>query len=383
MASAQGNFSNHLSQSHRTRFDCIIVFGQGPVKPVLLPHELNPDQQQKWKEYKSGTSKRKEPNFYVIDDPSYLEKLSQIDTKPGFSLEEKNLLKETLRLEWQKIGQFATKRWGRENALAAGLALYSGMTKEIILTGGKTKSGWTKNNIPASRLQAWPSEAELMADVIKRTFEKLYFEKYHRSIDEVIKLENEASNTLQNFSLCLNKYALLLTEDKKIGLLTARHHLNRVAYLAKLFSLKGARDGEVCAQELLRMFSSELNDRGHEKVLRDPEAEDIDAEQIIQREGRWVRAMEDPNYVSYWCGYVAEVKYPVVVQKIIYKLQDPLWFEAIEQLLNQFGLRASEFQDVDLDYLYQHDPQKYHLFVNTLQKCKSPEYRKMPPANTV
>lgn len=364
-------------------FNTLIVFGQGPIKPVLLPFELTPLQSQKWNDYINGISGRKEPHFYVLDESSYLDKLTEIKNSNSLSEEEKKSLTEAKRIEWQKTGQFAMRKWGRENALAAGLALYSGMTEEVILTGGRTKSVWAKQSLSSSRLSCWPSEAELMSDVIIKNFGKLYFEKYGKRIQDALKLENEATNTLENFSYTLNAYPYLLKRDKKIGLLTVRHHLNRVEYLANLFSLQGAWGGQLCAEEVLKMFTNDLKKRGHDKILRFLDSEDDDAQVIVEGEGRWVKAMDDPNYVSYWCGYVADVKYPSVVQNIIHKLDDPLWFAALDQVLSQFGLRACEYQNVDLAYLYEHEPEKYYLFVSSLQKCKSPNYRKMPPENFV
>jgi hypothetical protein len=181
MLSAQTNLSNAAqtisqpqSNEELFKFDATIVFGQGPVRPILLPHEVSTDQAVSWENFKREPQKYNEPNFWLMQQPRYLSQIAKIDMRTDIDGEAKVRLREEKIMEWQTLGWFALKQWGRQNALAAGCALYTGLTKEVILSGGRTKSKWARENIPASRLELWPSEAELMADIIIRYYGKLY-----------------------------------------------------------------------------------------------------------------------------------------------------------------------------------------------------------------
>ena len=169
-------------QQGKEKFEKLIVFGQGPVKPVLLYEELTPDQNKEWEEFKKDPLHNKEPDFRVIEGDAYLSSFVDIDKRPDLNTEEKTKLKELKRQEWQNMGRFALNRWGRENAIAAGLALFLGNTNKVIFSGGQTIPDWAKKSLPTERLQNWPSEAKLMKDIIVRRFGNLYFQKYRKSI---------------------------------------------------------------------------------------------------------------------------------------------------------------------------------------------------------
>jgi hypothetical protein len=128
------------------KFNIVIVFGQGPVKPVLLPDELTKEQKRLWQEFKTDPLHKIEPDFRVVEGV-YLKELQEIDERNDLSQEQKNKLKEEKRKEWQQVGRFGLNRWGRENALAAGLALYLGITDKLILSGGRTIPDWYKENL--------------------------------------------------------------------------------------------------------------------------------------------------------------------------------------------------------------------------------------------
>jgi hypothetical protein len=204
----------------------------------------------------------------------------------------------------------------------------------------------------------------------------LYEKKYGRSMYEAISIENAAMNTLENFSYTINKYPELLHEETKIGFLSARHHLRRLKMLAHIFSLHCAEDAELSAQELLKQAAE------HHKSIDSvvDEHNSYIAREQSSREARWKIGLEDPKYVTYWLGYVGEVKYPKVIQKAFNKLCNSHWCTYAKEALDRVGVDMDDFIGEDLTKLAERNPQKYLLLVNGLQKLKSPEYRQLPPA---
>ncbi len=162
----------------RSRFDSVIVFGQGPVKPVLLRDEITDEQYRAWELYRQDPHVNKEPDFWLIQQPKLLSQLVKINLEEKITAGEKIQLTELKRQEWQRIGWFAMKAMGRQNALAAGYALYKGITRQIIFTGGKTMDPSVKSRISQARIQGWPSEAELMRDIVISHYGDLYEKKY-------------------------------------------------------------------------------------------------------------------------------------------------------------------------------------------------------------
>lgn len=357
-------------KSSEFQFDVIIVFGEGPIKPILILSELSSDQQAKWNGFKTDPLRSREPNFYVIEDNSYLEELENIASFKDLTDLEKAYLLEEKRQEWQHTGHFALKKWGRQNALASGLALYLGMTDRLIVSGGKTRPEWAKELLPKERLEHWPSEAELMKDIIVRNYGKLYFEKFGKSIEKSITIEDASTNTLENFAYSMNKNPEMF-ENMKVGFLSARHHLKRISLLARVFSLQGASESLLSAEELLKKVELQRN----KEYFADNSGFDF----LQEGENRWIKALQDPEYVTYWLGYLAEVKNPKVLQKALVKLEDPVWFEKAQKAFVQIGLPIEEFRNEDLVRLSQNNPQKYSFFIEGLKKMKTPRYRKLPP----
>jgi hypothetical protein len=114
--------------------DVTIVFGQGPVK------QLSP-------------LTKPEPDFFVIErempsdvfdlaQQKYWERLQTIRHDPELSDQERTDKLKQMLLQWQHWGRFSLKSMGKQNAVAAGIALLTGMTKEVILTGGVTLPEW-------------------------------------------------------------------------------------------------------------------------------------------------------------------------------------------------------------------------------------------------
>lgn len=360
-------------QSSTFSFTTVIVFGEGPVKPVLLEEEVISKQKIAWYKFKEDPSHFEEPDFWLMQQPRQLAEIEKIRENKDLSAEEKRIGIASIRNAWQKKGWFAMKQWGRQNALAAGLALYKGLTKTVIVTGGKTISKEMKALLPEERLAEWPSEATLMADIIRTTYGDLYLKKYGRNIDEVIKIEDVATNTLENFACSINKYPELLTEDAKVGFLTANHHLDRVQGLAKLFSLNG---GKLCAQEILK--NQQLDEVANAEALSSITTITSDETEILKNKSL-LKGLEDPAYLTFWLGYVAMVKNPKVLHNIMLKFEDPNWNSCAEKTFAKIGLKFSDYQGKDLMKLAKTDAATFNYLINKLQELKKPEYRVIPP----
>lgn len=359
--------------TNETLFDTVIVFGEGPVKPILLPEELTPQQYRQIDLFNSDPHVYPEPDFWLMQQPRNLAQLKKIDLQKRLSAKKKKQLKEQVIHKWQHTGWFALKRMGRQNALAAGLALYKGLAKEVIVSGGKTTSVWTKKHIPQERLADWPTEAELMAEVIKSSYGALYEKKYGRKIDDVIKIEDASTNTLENFAYSVNRYPQLHSQDKKIGFLSAGHHMKRLRLLAQIFGINVSEHYALSSQELLKQADGPSCD-----II--DETNCVDTKEQFSREERWIKALSSPEYISYWLGYVAEVKKAYVLQKALKKLQDKAWKKAAAAALAKVKVDADELIEMDLEQLAKTNPEKYLYLVQCIQQLKNPAYRVLPQA---
>ncbi len=366
-----------LTSEQAFSFDTVIVFGQGPVKPVLLENELTPKQLQKWKNYKDNPTHAPEPDFWLMQQPRSLAEIEKISSDKALSSQEKYEQIELIRQRWQRTGWFAMKHWCRQNALAAGLALYKGLAKRIILSGGKTIKRDYKSKLPESRINNWPSEAQLMAEVIRTTYGDLFLKKYGYSIDERILFEDASTNTLENFACTVNKYPELLNEEVKVGFLAVEHHLDRVAMFGKLFSIQGDK---LCAQKMLRTMSLEEEISVQETKTYIQETgkfvEDFD---IVSQEKRWRKGIQDPEYVKYWLGYVALVKHPKIMHNIMKQLQTPDWMSYADKAFTEVGLKLEDYKEKNLVELAKTDEVKFNYLMQKLQELRKPEYRVLPP----
>lgn len=358
-------------------YTTVIVFGEGPVKPVLLEDEVSSKEKIAWFKYKEDPTSFEEPAFWLMQQPRQLAELAKIEQNVDLSEDEKDFQTEAIRSNWQKKGWFAMKQWGRQNALAAGLALYKGLTKTVIVTGGKTISKEMKALLPEERLAEWPSEAELMADIIRETYGDLYKKKYGNDINDVIKIEDAATNTLENFACSINKYPDLLTEGAKVGFLTANHHLDRVQGLAKLFSLNG---GKLCAQEILKTLQHDATSVADEAFGETTTITSSESELLKNKS--LLKGLEDPEYLTFWLGYVAMVKHPKVLQNVMRKFEDPDWYACAEKIFAKVGLEFGEYRGQDMTKLAEKDAARFNYLVSKLQELKKPEHRVIPPVLT-
>jgi hypothetical protein len=356
-------------------FDYIIVFGEGPVKPVLTQGELSEEQCFQWADYKASPLTTPEPNFFCLEKRNKLLELAKIEERTDGASEEKVRLLESHRQAWQHEGSYALKTWGKQNALAAGYALYKGRTKKVILSGGRTIPGWAKRVLPQSRLKEWPSEALLMKDIIKATYGVLYEKKYGEAIDRSIIIEDSSTNTLENFAFTLNNTPQLLAEETHIGLLTANHHLKRVGHIAQLFSLNTSEENHQSAQELLQEIAAEDTSELSTELTM---CENMTPLQV-RHEKRWLRGLTNPEYLTYWLGYVGLVENPLVLQNTLRMLKESHWKKSADQVFSTINLVFDEYADTNVVALAEKNENKYGLLVSRLQKLCTPEMRNLPP----
>jgi hypothetical protein len=213
-----------------------LAFGQGPIKPVLLPDELTTQQREEWQLFKNRQYKDpqtgeikstanhyelKEPEFRVIESESYLKQLQDASEQE----------RQRLRVHWQHESRFALHRYGRMVALATGAALASGKVDTVILCGGRTIPGWAKaEGTPLSldQLQSWPSEASLMKQLIIQRFGKKY--------ESRIKLEESSPTTIHNVALAVKEHGNLFDSAEDIVTITTDAHVTRAATITSLMT---------------------------------------------------------------------------------------------------------------------------------------------------
>ncbi len=356
----------------KAQFDAIIVFGEGPIKPILLRSETTPQQQHQWDTFRLHPRDQKEPDFYLMDlvgkdekgENPYLAEYTAATT------DEERL---AVRKRWQHEGRFALKRMGRMNAFAAGVALLEGKTERVILSGGKTKPGWVDQllqNEPNPILEDMPSEGAMMKDVIVSFFGKALYEKeygprprqtktekdetfldrardywagYERFVEEVLSkriiVEDEATNTLENIALTINKNKEII-EGGNIGLLTVRHHLPRTALIADRFHVRdqAKTDGQFASQPMLIDRVQQRKKPTFVTLLTTMMDEDNPAIQaLLTGERRWTRALQEPEYFTYWGGYPAKLDDPLKIVDIYADLGEE-WRDPMQDAFSHVGV---------------------------------------------
>lgn len=361
------------------KLDTLIVFGQGPVKPVLLESELTSAQAAQWDEFIKDPLKSQEPDFRVVP-PANAKELEKIN-QSGLMGQELAEARANVRQEWQRYGRLALNRWCRQNALAAGEALMLGMTDQVILSGGKTQPGWAKDIVSKDRLDSWPSEAEMMKDIIVRMYGKRYQEVYKKPIETALQVEDASTNTLQNFALTMNTHPDL-TNGEQVGVLGADFHVRRIKVLADLFGVKVAPGGKLSAQTMLEQKAADRRKGRYQEILnwmgdalRNP-----DLRSRLKGEERWESGLIDEKYLAYWIGYAGYLEDPKLVMNILKALKDPEWRNAAEREFARVDLDFNHFADTDLAKLRDEQPEQYAEFKQRLLKLTQyGVYRVMPP----
>lgn len=356
--------------------DLLIVLGQGPIKPLLREEDLDPEMQKTWADFKTDPLHHTEPDFRVVEGAAYLSELesaadqAQIDAKLA---------------QWQQLGRFGLNRWGRENALSAGYALVSGYTDKLLLSGGKTKPDWAKKKLSPKRIENWPSEAQLMADIIRRRFGPMYQELYGKSIDLAMVTEDRSTNTLENFGNSMNsdQGQEILNGKIKTGVLAADFHVPRGEDIACLFAPGADLDKGLSAQDVLVKRVAEAKNREvYKQILgwmSDANNPDLRAREGLEMV--FSKALHDPDLLTYWLGYIGIVEDPRVLQATVEQLNsDPLLKSQATDAFKLAGLDYNELAGSDLTQMPQAD---FKQIAEKLKVLMTKEYRKMPeiPAN--
>jgi len=361
--------SRETSQEIGKSVDLLVVLGQGPVKPLILNSDLDSAMKQKWENFKIDPLHNTEPDFRVLEGKKYLLQLEGLNES---QIQDK-------MIEWQKLGRFGLNRWGRQNALSAGFALFSGYTDRILLSGGKTIPSWGKEKLPPQRIDAWPSEAELMADIIKRRFGPMYQEKYGRPIDSSIIIEDGSTNTLENFANSLNsdEGKDMLNGMKKTGVLSADFHVPRAEDIAYLFAPGGNFKEGDSAQKILEQRIEGKNRASYKKILNwmtDPSNTDLRARTSMEQV--WHGALKDPELLTYWLGYIGIVEDPRVLQSTVRRLNlDKTLKGHATDAFSRVGLDFSSIAAVDLIKM---DSAEFRQITDKLKVLTTKEYRAMP-----
>ncbi len=351
----------------KRHLDSIIVFGNGPVKPLLLPEQLTPEQKTKWEEFKQAPLQSTEPDFRVLEE-------DQSSISEGSIAERRD--------RWQRVGRFGLNRWGRQGALAAGLVLYLGTTDKLILSGGRTMPAWAKSVLTDEQQADWPSEAELMKDIIVRRYGELYLKKYGEPIEDHIIIEDKSNETLENFAYTINSRPEIVTTEK-VGILGADYHVRRIAALAHIFSIWESPRSQFSAQELLRERAQVRNKQQYEDMqqyLRNA-LENPDLRRRLEGEERWERGVVDESYLGYWLGSLSDIEDPALIQKVLVALRDPLWRAQAITEFQKAGLDFDRFSQEDLTKLSEEDSDRYNGLIEGLRKLKADENRSFPPAH--
>lgn len=383
--------------------DVTVVFGEGPIKSLFFLNELSEEQKHGWEEYKKDPLHAPEPDMYVLEEPLFI---PPFEESVPITHEMIHTTNQAEILQWHHLSEICLKRMGKQNALAAGIALVTGMTKTVVITGGHTLSleqrkrfikdymtSHTAYNELSDREKdrefehylkyfiRWPSEAELMADVIIRHFSRIYQEKFHRPIQDVIYLETDAKNTLENITLSLNKFPELFSHNNRVGFLSAGHHLERCAIIAHRFNIFEETNARLSAQKILFGQASDEETESHICLLEELEKHEKNPElkSLLAQEQRFIKGLKDPSLITYWLGYTFELADPKRILDVLHQFNDPVWKDAMKQAFAEVGLDFSTFTVLDLEKLQVIDSKSYQRLIETLQLLMTPDYRQMPP----
>ena len=343
------------------KYNTVLVFGEGPLKPVLIDEELSLLQKTLWTldHHKSAT----ELDFHVMQNPQHLSQLEKIMTDKLLSQSEKMTLVKELRKKWQWIGWYTVKKWGRHNAMAAGNLLLHGKTEKIILSGGRTFPKWHK--LATDQYNQWPSEAEMMADIIIQYYGSLYQKKFGKNIEEVLYIENKSTNTLENFAFTLKAHPHLLLKKTRVGLLSAGHHLRRISILAERFSLSKDIYDTQSAQDVIPSKDTSMITEEEKK-------------QCFLHEDLYVKALTKPQYLTYWLGYIPLAESPIILQNAINMLKTPDWKVSAEKVFEQLGMSFRSLESTSLPAIFQTKTSLYKEIADKIGKLRNPGLRVMP-----
>lgn len=214
-------------------------------------------------------------------------------------------------------------------------------------------------------MSEWPSEAEMMADIVIQYYGSLYKKKFGRNIEEVLYIENKSTNTLENFAFTLKAHPQLLSKKTKVGLLSAGHHLRRISILAERFSLSREIYDTQSAQEVIESKDT--------LTITDEEKK-----QNIQHENLFVQALTKPQYLTYWLGYIPLAESAIILQNAINLLKGPEWKVSAEKVFHQIGMNFHSLEHADLHAISKTHANLYRDITNKIGKLRNPGLRVMP-----
>ncbi len=385
--------------------DLLIVFGQGPVKPLFRREDFDPKVEadkkrlDQWEEFKKDPLHAAEPDFRILGTESHLSSDDPpVELNPFLKNTQGKSSAEidTQMIEWQNQGRLGLNRWGRQNAIISGFALLSGHSERVLLSGGKTIPAWAKDVLSPARQEAWPSEAALMRDIIIRRFGRLYQEKYGKPITDAILTEDRSTNTLENFALTVNLNPDVLEKGVASGL-AAGFHAPRTERIGFLFTgEEGFQSESVQKLQQQRLDASNQKREGvdvadkktgevkpvgnkvmYQEILdwmNDPSNADLSKRTSNEKE--FDGALQDPELLTYWLGYIGIVEDPSILQKTVQRLSaDPKFSEAAVAAFNTAGLDFSQVSSMDFVSM---PKQEFDDIREKLRILMRKEYRAMP-----
>ncbi len=287
------------------RKDITIVFGQGPIKPVLLPSELSREQLSEWDAFTQDPLHSKEPEFRVVEG-AYEKRITDIMSRTDLAEDEKQALVSLERNKLQHNPRLALHRYGRLVAMAAGASLLEGQTGQLILSGGKTIPGWAQETgthpLPQSIREQWPSEAELMKQLIIQIYGDRFTQKYKRDISELLHTEDRSATSIHNFDWTLRNYDEILRSAEKINVLSTDVHLPRLAAIADLTMDHTAQRTTSDAQGILETRALDRRKQWYHDIVS--YTHDVDINPIAQaradKEQNLLRELTDPKVLATW-----------------------------------------------------------------------------------
>lgn len=370
--------------------DLLIVFGQGPVKPLFRREDFDPKSEEdvkrleQWDQFKKDPLHSSEPDFRILEG----EQARRLEGLDPDQIEAK-------MIELQNQGRFGLNRWGRQNGTMAGFAILSGHSERTLLSGGKTIPQWAKEKLSPKRIEEWPSEASLMRDIIVRRFGRLYQEKYGKPIEEAILTEDRSLNTLENFANTVNLNPEVLEKGVASGL-AANFHVPRTERIGFLFT--GEEVPGESAQALQQSRLDEINKRregidvvtkktgevkpvgakdSYQEILDwmiDPKNEELGKKSANEKD--FDGALQDPDFLTYWIGYIGIVEDPRVLQKTVQRLASDLRYS--EAATQAFGLAGLDFSKISGRDLMTMPKDEFDSLREKLRILMTKEYRRMP-----
>lgn len=366
--------------------DITISFGQGPIKPVLLFEELNPAQQQEWEAFSQNRLHSKEPEFTVIPkvDREHIDsiraKIESAQKDPALTPEEKQQLKQTYELQiktyrdkLQHNPRLALHRYGRLVSYSTGAALAEGLTDTIILTGGRTIPGWAKpdgqNPVSADRTETWPSEAELMKQLIIGRFGREYKKRTGKDIEEAIHIEDRSPTSIHNLDYTFDRYKNLLSNAQNINLATTDVHMKRVMAIAQFMLEDPISHTPAGAQTLLRERAKARNKIEYDYLINythDPENNPI-AQAREVKEDQLYTELTDPRVMatlelSDWKDKKG-IWHDVIVRIV---KPDSTWMPQAKQIFSKAGINFDNLSPETLENLQQTNPEQYNKLKQTI-----------------